>query len=225
MAAASRAALVTGANRGIGAEIARQLAADHGFTVIAAARDPSQVAEQDGVVPVALDVSDEASVAAARERIGSDPGRLDVLVNNAGVAGGYSDTAAGVELDEVRRTLEVNTLGPLRLVQAFLPMLRLSDDGRVVNVSSGAGQLEGMRGGYPGYRISKSGLNALTKIVAAEEPGIRSNSLCPGWVRTYMGGGAAPKSVAEGADTAVWLATDERVGSGGFYRDREPIPW
>jgi NAD(P)-dependent dehydrogenase (short-subunit alcohol dehydrogenase family) len=192
---------------------------------MAGARDPSRVAEQEGVIPVALDVSDAASVAAAQERIESDPGHLDVLVNNAGVGGSYSDTAAGVDLDEVRRTFEVNTLGPLRLVQAFLPLLRQSDDGRVVNVSSGAGQLDDMQGGYPGYRISKSGLNALTKIVAAEEPGIRSNSLCPGWVRTDMGGGAAPKSVPDGADTAVWLATAPEVGSGGFYRDRKPIPW
>lgn len=218
-------ALVTGANRGIGAEIARQLADDHGFTVLAGARDPSQVAEREGVVPVELDVSDATNVAAARKRIESDPGRLDVLVNNAGLGGSYSETTEEVDLDEVRRILEVNTLGPLRMVQEFLPLLRRSEDGRVVNVSSGAGQLDDMQGGYPGYRISKSGLNALTKIVAAEEPGIRSNALCPGWVRTDMGGGAAPKSVEEGADTAVWLATDPDVGSGGFYRDRAPIPW
>ncbi|MGZ5387667.1 MAG: SDR family oxidoreductase [Solirubrobacterales bacterium] len=224
-AAAQRVALVTGASRGIGAEIARQLAADHGVLVFAGARDPGDVAEQAGVVPVKLDVADDGSVAALRERIESGPGRLDVLVNNAGVGGSYSDTAAEIGLDEVRDTLEVNLFGPWRLVQALLPLLRRSDDARIVNLSSGAGQLDDMNGGYPGYRVSKVGLNALTRILANEEPEVRTNSLCPGWVRTDMGGPGASRSVAEGADTAVWLATDAGVGSGGFYRDRKPIPW
>jgi NAD(P)-dependent dehydrogenase (short-subunit alcohol dehydrogenase family) len=218
-------ALVSGASRGIGAEIARQLAAEHGLLVLAGARDPGEVAEQEGVVPVALDVTDQASVDDLRERIEADPGRLDVLVNNAGVGGSYRDSAAEIELDEVRDTLETNLFGPWRLVQALLPLMRPGDDPRIVNVSSGAGQLDDMQGGYPGYRVSKVGLNALTRILAAEEPRIRTNSLCPGWVRTDMGGPGAPRSVAEGADTAVWLATDPGVGNGGFYRDRRPIPW
>ena len=218
-------ALVSGANRGIGAEIARQLATDQGFLVLAGARDPAKVAAIDGLVPLELDVSDQASVDAARERFEADPGRLDVLVNNAGVGGSYTQGAADFDLDDAKRTLETNLFGAWRLAQAALPLLRASDDGRIVNVSSGAGQLDDMQGGYPAYRISKSGLNALTRILAAEERGVRSNALCPGWVRTDMGGSGASRSVAEGADTAVWLATDPEVGSGGFYRDRKPIPW
>jgi NAD(P)-dependent dehydrogenase (short-subunit alcohol dehydrogenase family) len=224
-AAAQRVALVTGASRGIGAEIARQLAADHGLRVLAGARDPGDVTPQEGVVPVQLDVADDASVGALRERVDADPGRLDVLVNNAGVGASYSDSAAEIPLDEVRDTLDVNLFGPWRLVQALLPLLRRSGDARIVNVSSGAGQLADMNGGYPGYRVSKVALNALTRILANEEPEVRTNSLCPGWVRTDMGGPGAARSVAEGADTAVWLATDAGVGSGGFYRDRKPIPW
>jgi NAD(P)-dependent dehydrogenase (short-subunit alcohol dehydrogenase family) len=107
----------------------------------------------------------------------------------------------------------------------MLPLLRRSDDARIVNVSSGAGQLEDMTGGYPAYRISKSGLNALTRILAYEESWVSVNSICPGWVRTDMGGRGAPRSVEKGADTAVWLATMADPPSGGFYRDRKPIPW
>jgi NAD(P)-dependent dehydrogenase (short-subunit alcohol dehydrogenase family) len=164
-------------------------------------------------------------VDAAVERIASEADRLDSLVNNAGIGGSYSDNAAESDLEEARRTLETNLFGAWRLAQAALPLLRDSDDPRIVNVSSGAGQLDDMQGGYPAYRISKSGLNALTRILAAEEGRVRVNSLCPGWVRTDMGGSGAPRSVEEGADTAVWLATDPGVGSGGFYRDRKPIPW
>jgi NAD(P)-dependent dehydrogenase (short-subunit alcohol dehydrogenase family) len=221
----SPVALVSGASRGIGAEIARELAADHGFLVFAGARNPADVAEQDGVEPVLLDVTDQASIDAAHERIVADPGRLDVLVNNAGITGPWSDTAAEEDLDEAHAVLETNLFGAWRLTQAMMPLLRRSDGGRIVNVSSGAGQLSDMNGGYPSYRISKSGLNALTRILANEESGIRTNSMCPGWVRTDMGGRGAPRSVEEGADTAVWLATDREVGSGGFFRNRRPIPW
>jgi NAD(P)-dependent dehydrogenase (short-subunit alcohol dehydrogenase family) len=221
----SKVALVSGANRGIGEEIARQLAEDHGFVVFAGARDPAQVDEREGVLPIQLDVTDQASVDAAADRVRSERACLDVLVNNAGLGGSYSDNAADSDLDEARRILETNLFGAWRLTQAMLPLLRGSDDPRIVNVSSGAGQLDDMNGGYPGYRVSKTALNALTKILAAEEPSIRVNSLCPGWVRTDMGGSGAPRSVEEGADTAVWLAADSEVPSGGFFRDRKPIPW
>jgi NAD(P)-dependent dehydrogenase (short-subunit alcohol dehydrogenase family) len=218
-------ALVSGASRGIGAEIARELAADHGFHVFAGARDPDDVAERDGIEPIRIDVTDQATIEVARERIESDPGRLDVLVNNAGITGPWSDAAAEEDLEQAHAVLETNLFGAWRLTQAMLPLLRRSEDARIVNVSSGAGQLTDMNGGYPSYRISKSGLNALTRILANEEAGIRANSVCPGWVRTDMGGRGAPRSVEEGADTAVWLATDPDVGSGGFFRNRQPIPW
>ena len=218
-------ALVSGASRGIGAEIARELAADHDFLVFAGGRNPSEVEEREGVVPVELDVTDQGTIDAARRRIESDPGRLDVLVNNAGVGYPYSSTVADSDLEEAHKVLETNLFGAWRLTRAMLPLLRESDDARIVNVSSGAGQLSEMNGGYPAYRMSKSALNALTRILSNEESQIRTNSLCPGWVRTDMGGSGAPRSVEEGADTAVWLATEPGVDSGGFYRDRKPIPW
>ena len=225
MASDRRVALVSGSSRGIGAEIARELAADHGFLVYAGARDPEDVAEQDGVVPVRLDVSDQPSVDLARDRIASEVGRLDSLVNNAGI---YGDSvgAADYDLDRAHEVLEVNTFGPWRLIEAFLPLLRESDVPRIVNVSSGAGQLSDMNGGRAAYRLSKAALNALTRTLASDERWVKVNTMCPGWVRTDMGGQAAPRSVQQGADTAVWLATLPHDGpSGGFFRDRRPIPW
>ena len=218
-------ALVSGANRGIGREIARQLRSDHGFTVLAGARDPGAIEAAEGLVPVELDVSDDASVAAARERVEADPGRLDVLVNNAGVFGPHQ-TVADYDLDEAHAVLETNLFGAWRMIQAFLPLLRESEHPRIVNVSSGGGQLDDMNGGGTAYRLSKTALNALTRTTAADEPDIVVNSLCPGWVRTDMGGEHATKSVEEGADTAVWLATLPDDGpNAGFFRNREPIPW
>jgi NAD(P)-dependent dehydrogenase (short-subunit alcohol dehydrogenase family) len=221
----SRVALVSGSSRGIGAEIARELAVDHGFLVYAGARNPEDVAEQDGIAPVRLEVIDQASVDAARDRIASEVGRLDSLVNNAGI---YGDPvgAADYDLDRAHEVLEVNTFGPWRLIEAFLPLLRESDVPRIVNVSSGAGQLSDMNGGRAAYRLSKAALNALTRTLASDERWVKVNTMCPGWVRTDMGGAAAPRSLEQGADTAVWLATLPHDGpSGGFFRDRKPIPW
>jgi NAD(P)-dependent dehydrogenase (short-subunit alcohol dehydrogenase family) len=218
-------ALVSGTSRGIGAEIARELAAEHGYLVIAGARNPDDVQRADGIEPIRLDVTEQATVDAARDRIESDPGRLDALVNNAGV---YGDPigAADYDLDRAHEVLEINTFGPWRLIQAFLPLLRSSPQPRIVNVSSGAGQLSDMNGGRAAYRVSKAALNALTRTLASDERGIKVNTMCPGWVRTDMGGSAAPRSVADGADTAVWLATlDDDGPTGGFFRDRKPIPW
>jgi NAD(P)-dependent dehydrogenase (short-subunit alcohol dehydrogenase family) len=232
-------ALVSGANRGIGREIARQLSADHGFLVIAGARDPGAVEESDFVVALRLDVSDQASVDAARAGVERDPGRLDVLVNNAGLYGTH-DPAGEYDLDAAHEVIETNLFGTWRLIQAFLPLLHGSGHPRIVNVSSGGGQFDEigkyvpvrapgdrrMGGGGTAYRLSKAALNALTCTTAADEGGILVNSMCPGWVRTDMGGRNAPRSVGEGADTAVWLATLPDDGpSGGFFRNREPIPW
>ena len=220
-----KVALVSGANRGIGAEIALELGRDHGFQVYAGARNPDQVEAGDGMVPVHLDVTDEDTIFAARQRIESDSGSLDALVNNAGV---YGDPvgAADYDIDRAHEVLEVNTFGPWRLIEAFLPLLRKSDAPRIVNVSSGAGQLSDMNGGRAAYRISKAALNALTRTLASDERWVKVNTMCPGWVRTDMGGSSAPKSVEEGADTAVWLATLPDDGpTGGFFRNRKPIPW
>jgi NAD(P)-dependent dehydrogenase (short-subunit alcohol dehydrogenase family) len=220
-----KVALVSGTSRGIGAEIARELAADHGFIVFAGARDPDDVEEGDGIIPIELDVTDQDTVDAAQERIGSDAGRLDALVNNAGV---YGDPigAADYDLGRAHEVLEVNTFGPWRLIEAFLPLMRNSSRPRIVNVSSGAGQLSDMNGGRAAYRLSKAALNALTRTLASDERWVKVNTMCPGWVRTDMGGSAAPRSVEEGADTAVWLATLPDDGpTGGFFRNRKPIPW
>jgi NAD(P)-dependent dehydrogenase (short-subunit alcohol dehydrogenase family) len=227
-------ALISGANRGIGREVARQLAR-RGHYVLIGSRDPSAgereagqiVAKGGRVSAVELDVTDASQVQQAARNIEADPGRLDVLVNNAGIYGTW-DSAGDFDLDAAHGVLETNLFGAWRLTQATLPLLRRSTGGRVVNVSSGAGQLEDMQGGGAAYRVSKTGLNALTRILAVEEAGngILVNSLCPGWVRTDMGGANAPRSVEEGADTAVWLATLPGNGpSGGFFRDRKPIPW
>jgi NAD(P)-dependent dehydrogenase (short-subunit alcohol dehydrogenase family) len=218
-------ALVSGASRGIGAEIARELAAEHGFLVFAGARNPDDVDRTDGIEPIRLDVTDQATVEAARDRIASDPGRLDALVNNAGI---YGDPvgAADYDLDSAHEVLEVNTFGPWRLIEVFLPLMRQSSQPRIVNVSSGAGQLSDMNGGRAAYRVSKAGLNALTRTLASDERWVKVNTMCPGWVRTDRGGSAAPRSVEEGADTAVWLATLPDDGpTGGFFRNRKPIPW
>ncbi|HSD24777.1 MAG TPA: SDR family NAD(P)-dependent oxidoreductase [Solirubrobacterales bacterium] len=225
MATDRRVALVSGASRGIGAEIARELAADHGFLVFAGARDPDEVERTEGVEPVRLDVTDQEGIDAARARIRRDARRLDSLVNNAGV---YGDPvgAAEYDLDGAHDVLEVNTFGPWRLIEAFLPLLRESSQPRIVNVSSGAGQLSDMNGGRAAYRVSKAGLNALTRTLASDERWVKVNTMCPGWVRTDMGGSAATRSVEQGADTAVWLATLPDDGpTGGFFRDRKPIPW
>ncbi len=225
MAEDRRIALVSGASRGIGAEIARELAADHGYLVFAGAREPDDVERAEGIEPLRLDVTDQATVDAARDRIAADAGRVDALVNNAGV---YGDPigAADYDLDRAHEVLEVNTFGPWRLIEAFLPLMRESDAPRVVNVSSGAGQLSDMNGGRAAYRLSKAALNALTRTLASDERWLKANTMCPGWVRTDMGGSAAPRSVQDGADTAIWLATLPDDGpTGGFFRDRKPIPW
>ncbi|AHB48527.1 short-chain dehydrogenase [Hyphomicrobium nitrativorans NL23] len=236
---ATRTALVSGANRGIGFEIVRQLAR-LGVLAVIGARDPEDGAkaaeklQSEGLeVPVvALDVDREDSAAEAVADVKRLYGRLDILVNNAAILidepGGFNASFFDLKSDTVRRTMETNLLGPIRLIQAALPLMREQDYGRIVNVSSIAGQLAEMGSGYPAYRMSKTALNALTRLTASEiGPGdIKVNSMCPGWVRTDMGGANAERTVEEGADTAVWLATLPEDGpTGGFFRDRKPLAW
>ena len=232
---AGKIALVTGANRGIGLEVVRQLAR-RGFTALLGARDAEKgkqsAAPLDGeglkVVPVQLDVTAEESVEALRRWTDERFGRLDVLVNNAGVLYDSWQRAVGADLKVVREAFETNTLGPWRVAQAFLPLLRQSVGGRIVNVSSESGSLAGMGGGTPAYGVSKVALNALTRMLADELRGDRIlvNSVCPGWVATEMGGPDAPRSVEEGAAGVVWAATLPDSGpTGGFFRDGEPLPW
>ena len=225
-------ALVSGANRGIGREVVRQLAV-RGVTTILGSRDEEKgrtAAEGiDGEVVVRrLDVTDEKGIQNLAHEVEEEFGRLDVLVNNAGVSMDSGRRGVNADLDVVRETLELNLFGAWRLCEAFVPLMQRNNYGRIVNVSSGMGALNEMGGGSPAYRVSKTALNALTRILASElrGSGILVNSVCPGWVRTDMGGSGAARSVEEGADTLVWAATLADNGpTGGFFRDRRPIPW
>lgn len=235
MTAAERFALVTGGNRGIGLETCRQLAA-RGLNVILASRDPDRGAAavealaQEGLTLIqhTLDVTRPEEIEAALEFVKSTCGRLEVLVNNAGIYLDQQASLLDLDLTDVRLTMETNFYGPLRLCRAFAPLMRRQQYGRIVNVSSGYGALSEMGAGAPAYSISKAALNALTCILADELRGgdIKVNAACPGWVHTQMGGPEAPRTPAEGADTIVWLATlPARGPSGGFFRDRRRIPW
>ncbi|HJW26702.1 MAG TPA: SDR family oxidoreductase [Rhodocyclaceae bacterium] len=229
--------VVTGASRGLGRETARQLAAVKGHLVVATARNVADLESLRSELRAAghavecqpLDVTRDDSVAALGRWLKERFGRVDVLVNNAGIGIDERETSLlDVSLDILRTTLETNLYGVLRVTQAVLPLMRGSRAGRVVNLSSGLGQLSDMASGVPAYRISKTALNAVTRILATEmaESGIKVNSVCPGWCRTDLGGPKAPRSVEEGVDTVVWLATLPEDGpTGGFFRDRKPIPW
>jgi NAD(P)-dependent dehydrogenase (short-subunit alcohol dehydrogenase family) len=216
-------ALVTGANRGLGLEVARQLAA-RGFEVLAGARDPAAVPEMENVRAVRLDVTDQGTIAALRRETET----LDVLVNNAAIHYDTWESVLTADLDVVREALETNTLGAWRVAMAFAPLLKESGHGRLVNVSSGAGQLTtGMSAGAPAYSLSKAALNALTLMLAdaLRRDRVLVNAVCPGWVATDMGGpGGRP--VREGAAGIVWAATLPDDGpTGGFFRDGRPIDW
>jgi NAD(P)-dependent dehydrogenase (short-subunit alcohol dehydrogenase family) len=220
-------ALVTGANRGIGREVARQLAAA-GHTVFVTARSARAAAEAARALgpnarPLRLDVTSEADI----DAVARDIDALDVLVNNAAITYDTWQRATTADLDVVRQAAETNLYGPWRLTQALLPLLRASAHPRVVNVSSEAASLTGMGGGTPAYSASKAALNALTRMLAGElrADGVLVNSVCPGWVATDMGGpGGRP--VAEGAASVVWAATLPDDGpTGGFFRDGRPLPW
>jgi NAD(P)-dependent dehydrogenase (short-subunit alcohol dehydrogenase family) len=235
-------AIVTGASRGLGLAVARDLA-DAGCRVLMVGRSAAAIeaaasdlvaAGRDVLAHVA-DVADGSAVAALAARVRREFGRVDILVNNAGVFPEPNDfsnpqgaSVADVDPELVAAAFTTNALAPLRLIQAFLPLLRKSPAARIVNVSSGMGQLSHMDGLWPGYRMSKAALNALTVLTAAELKGsaIKVNSVCPGWCRTEMGGEHATRSPEQGAASIVWAALLADDGpSGGFFRDGEKLDW
>jgi NAD(P)-dependent dehydrogenase (short-subunit alcohol dehydrogenase family) len=227
-----RVALVSGGNRGIGLEVCRQLSG-RGIVVVMGSRDDEQgraaAAElPDGVVVRQLDVADPESVERLSASVEDEFGRLDILVNNAAISNDEGQRGVDADLDRVKEALEANLFGAWRLCEVALPLMRRNGYGRIVNVSTGLAALEDMGGGSPGYRVSKTALNVLTRILASElrGSGILVNAVNPGWVQTEMGGSGATRPVEDGAEALVWAATLSNSGpTGGFFRDRQPVPW
>lgn len=232
-----KVAVVTGANRGLGFEACRQLARQ-GFKVVLTSRDRSKgqtaaetlQAEGLDVIAQVLDVTSPESIEQLRQFLQEEFGRIDVLINNAGIypeSGSSQDgSVLSVGIDTMRTAMETNVYAPLQLSQTLIGLM--DGSGRIVNVSSGMGQLSEMGGGSPAYRVSKTALNAVTTILAAELKGtnILVNAMCPGWVKTDMGGMNAPRTPEQGAETMVWLAMlPDGSPTGGFFRDKQPIAW
>jgi NAD(P)-dependent dehydrogenase (short-subunit alcohol dehydrogenase family) len=231
----ARTAIVTGANRGIGLEISRQLVRE-GVCVVMGARDALKgemacrsLEAGSLAVSHSLDVNDTRSVRRFVDFVQGNFGAPAILVNNAGV---YPETSEARVVDVKtalwRETFETNLFGAVRMCREVVPLMSRVAHGRIVNISSGLGQMSQMGAGSPAYRVSKAALNAFTATLADEVrgSGILVNSMSPGWVRTDMGGPEAPRGVAEGAETAVWLALLPSSGpTGKFFRDRKPIPW
>src|SRR5438874_113864 len=230
----TKTALVTGGNRGIGFEVCRQLAV-RGFAVQLTARDAeksraaaAKLKSVGRVEPVVLDVANASSIEKAAAEISSRYDWLDVLINNAGINYDTWETVENAEIDgTVIETIRTNLLGQWRMCQAFLPLLRKSRAGRIVNVSSESGSLANMGAGPPAYQITKAALNALTRTLAGELRGtsILVNAVCPGWVATDMGGSGG-RPVTDGANGIIWAVTLPGNGpTGGFFRDGKPLPW
>jgi NAD(P)-dependent dehydrogenase (short-subunit alcohol dehydrogenase family) len=228
-------ALVTGGNRGIGFEICRQLA-KLGVRVILGSRDTAKgraaagklIAEHLPVEARALDVVSDENIGQCMNWIRRDLGRLDILVNNAGIMVEDDDANPEREIQTIRDTMQTNVYGPLLLSRLAIPVMKSRRYGRIVNLSSGMGSLTEMGPGYIAYRMSKAGINVVTRVLAAESQGlgILINSVDPGWVQSSMGGPGASRTVQKGAETAVWLATLPDSGpTGGFFRDRKAIAW
>jgi NAD(P)-dependent dehydrogenase (short-subunit alcohol dehydrogenase family) len=229
----NRIALVTGANRGIGKQIAKELAIG-GLIVIVTARDSEKGKKIVTEFNLAgldvqfhlLDVTSASSMNAVTNHLQKEFGKLDILINNAGIMGANADTMR-TSIDDFRKTMETNFFGPLQLSRLLVPLLKKSNSGRIINISSGLGAMHSMGGGYSDYRVSKTALNSLTAIMGSElsNTSIKVNTVDPGWVRTDMGGAGATRSVEKGAETAVWLALTENIPTGKFFRDKKIIDW
>jgi NAD(P)-dependent dehydrogenase (short-subunit alcohol dehydrogenase family) len=225
--------LVTGANRGIGFEIVKEVA-EQGHIAILTARDEMKGKDATEKLKqknldvhfIQLNTADEISIRNAAAAVAEQFGRLDVLVNNAGIFNDRQNSLT-VSKKAVQEHLDVNFIGPLLTSQAFILLLEKSKEGRIINFSSQMGRLNGMGGGSAAYRFSKTAINSLTLVMAADlaAKNIRVNSMCPGWVKTDMGGAGAYRSVQQGADTAVWLATAANIPTGKFFADRKETEW
>lgn len=224
--------VVTGANRGIGLEISRQLA-EQGHSVFLTCRNEVKGAEAalslqgfpGRVIFIPLDLADESSISTFSHKLQKYTNKIDVLINNAAI---LKDAAFGVRdvpMGVFQEMMQINFHGAVQLSQSMLPFLDNSADPRIINISSGMGALDSLSGGYPAYRLSKAMINAFTILLSAEERRIKVNSVCPGWVKTDMGGSGASRSVSKGAETPVWLATADQIPSGKFLRDKKVISW
>ena len=220
--------IVTGGNRGIGNQISKELSR-LGHEVILTARSEDKgksAASEIGATFMQLDVADDKSIAAFVSAYAEKYDSLDVLINNAGIFDDKSKPAHQPDFDIIQQTLNTNLLGAWKLTVGLLPQLRKASDPRVINMSSGLGAMSDMGGQFPGYRLSKVGMNAMTQMIHAEiGEEITINSMCPGWVKTDMGGEGAHRSLEQGAETAVWLATHANIPRGKFLRDKEVIEW
>jgi NAD(P)-dependent dehydrogenase (short-subunit alcohol dehydrogenase family) len=233
--AGKRIAVVTGANRGIGLEVCRQLSQDGVFTILTSRDEDKGKAAVDAILEEGgelifhqLDITDLESINHLYSFVSKKFGRCDILINNAGVFLDRGRSIFEVPIELIKETLEINSFGALNMCRAFLPLMKENGYGRIINVSSGMGMLSSLTGYSSAYRLSKVLLNAMTRIMADEvsDKNIKINTMDPGWVRTDMGGPSAPRSLAQGADTIVWLANLPADGqTGGFFGDRRPISW
>lgn len=230
----NRIALVTGGNRGIGLAIVKGLLQE-GHRVLLGSRDPEAgrlameyLEDLAGNAEILLlDVSSKKSIKSAFSKVRDDYGKLDVLINNAGIIGTRHKPLKDGDIKEVKAVMKTNYFGPMRISTTFLPLLRKSDNARIINMSSGMGAIDDLFGGYSAYRLSKAGLNAQTILLSNDlrSDGIKVFAMCPGWVRTEMGGAEAHRTPDQGADTAIWLASAKDAETGKFYRDRKVIKW
>lgn len=230
----TQTALVTGGNRGIGFAITQGLL-EKGFQVIITSRSLDKAKQaagklnlSDKVIPIELDVANDNSINQAFKTIESQIDKLDVLINNAGIYPDEGVNILNIDRSLLDKTINTNTFGAIRMVQEFLPLLKKSSDARIINVSSGFGEINGLSSDYPSYCLSKLALNGATIMLsqALRSEQISVNAICPGWVKTDMGGDSAPRTPEQGADTAIWLATEaSRNETGKYWRDRKVISY